>query len=146
MLVTCSLTLNGFLGEGMLGMLVQCTKDLYAVLTVEALCALSWINSLSCTRNFSRLWQEKTLVCTTTDRWCCFVFFIRCILIFCVCNQYPVKFDGQSTPPFSQILSQLRSSNDIDVGGIHIPKDKKTYCIFVIRTPQLLIMDSLISF
>ena len=29
------------LGEGMLGMLVQCTEDLYAVLTVEALCVLS---------------------------------------------------------------------------------------------------------
>ena len=29
------------LGEGMLGMLVQCTKDSRAVLTVEALCVLS---------------------------------------------------------------------------------------------------------
>ena len=29
------------LGEGMLGMLVQCTKDSYAVLTVEVLCVLS---------------------------------------------------------------------------------------------------------
>ena len=30
------------LAEGMLGMLVQCIKALYAVLTVEALCVLSW--------------------------------------------------------------------------------------------------------
>ena len=29
------------LGEGMLGMLVQCTKDSYAVITVEALCVQS---------------------------------------------------------------------------------------------------------
>ena len=29
------------LGEGILGMLVQCTKDSHAVLTVEALCVLS---------------------------------------------------------------------------------------------------------
>ena len=125
MLVTCSLTLNGFLGEGMLGMLVQCTKDLYAVLTVEALCALSWINSLSCTRNFSRLWQEKTLVCTTTDRWCCFVFFIRCILIFCVCNQYPVKFDGHSTPPFTQILSIYAPATTLTLAGIIFQKIKR---------------------
>ena len=31
------------LGEGMLGMLVQCTKDLYTVFTVEALCVLSCV-------------------------------------------------------------------------------------------------------
>ena len=31
------------LGEGMLGMLVQCTKDLCAVFTVEALCVLSCV-------------------------------------------------------------------------------------------------------
>ena len=31
------------LGEGMLGVPVQCTKDSYAVLTVEALCVLSWL-------------------------------------------------------------------------------------------------------
>ena len=30
------------LAEGMLGMLVQCIKALYAVLTVEPLCVLSW--------------------------------------------------------------------------------------------------------
>ena len=66
--------------------------------------------------------RKKTLVCTTTDRWCCFVFFIRCILIFCVCNQYPVKFDGQSTPPFTQILSIYAPATTLTLAGIIFQK------------------------
>ena len=52
------------LGEGMLGMLVQCTKDSYAVLTVEALCVLS------CTRTENYLLLTGRHICfkQTTDK------------------------------------------------------------------------------
>ena len=47
------------LGEGMLGMLVQCTKDSYAVITVEALCVQSWLY----TNIKSPYIQSSTKVC-----------------------------------------------------------------------------------
>ena len=49
------------LGEGMLGMLEQCTKDLYAVFTVEALCVLSCVLFITriLIRSNNRLFQNK---------------------------------------------------------------------------------------
>ena len=63
------------LGEGMLGMLVQCTKDLYAVLTVEALCVLSCVlmkichlslgtTSVTVRMSIMRGWTSKHVSCT----------------------------------------------------------------------------------
>ena len=52
------------LGEGMLGMLVQCTKDSYAVLTVEALCVLSCIR----TENYLLLTGRHICFKQTTDK------------------------------------------------------------------------------
>ena len=52
------------LGEGMLGVLVQCTKDSYAVLTVEALCVLSCIR----TENYLLLTGRHICFKQTTDK------------------------------------------------------------------------------
>ena len=66
------------LDEGMLGMLVQCTKDSFAVLTVEGLCVLSCLKKI-CSGNFTckrvliyvfyREQWAKCMLCFDFDRY-----------------------------------------------------------------------------